>query len=575
MRESYVKPRTKEERLNPLINGVIQQVVKELKEIIRKDIKRRMIESTGFKSFENWWDENETQAKIRSKELLEKSAFVTKDMTKSSQTETNSNSVIKSEDVWSTISTNLFNSPVKQPAFAGLGLGLGRLIPKMPSFRRKFKAPSPVPDDDWEAAEKADHITRDTEPQNGIISDSDGEKGSPKSQLSGSSSDNDSESGSESSSESSSSSEKSSSLSEDEDEEDERVKRKEKQNRFSSSSDDESVSQAKERESEAAGNSVMSDAKDDSQLAAEALVELATGRSPSSQSPEDRTKEKGSGTDSAPESDAVEKELSKPVTCVDFDHSYALPSQTTLDSVIDDVVKSSVQEEVEAMAVDDHGYSRNKSENKTKNRKEEARVSRPVASEWRKAKQKAKVEIQMDESPVRCVTPKPQFRKRSVVEEMDILYEFLRIGIDEEDVQYIRRTYESMLREESQYWLNDTHWVDHPATLIPSPKKRKKGDDVRVHVTGCARSEGYYKMDDNEKRQHSHVASVTTEVDPKLRARTAIAQTSTREARSYQRKLLASAELAQSELCKFNLLQVSVSCSCCPRLVSHFRPSVP
>jgi histone-lysine N-methyltransferase SETD1 len=231
--------------------------------------------------------------------------------------------------------------------------------------------------------------------------------------------------------------------------------------------------------------------------------------------------------------------------------------------VIDAVAKGSAKKPKVRVVVEtsaDNEYSR--PENKKKPGKKDQPVVRPIASEWRKAKdKKLKHDSFTDLSPVRPVTPQPQYRKRTVMEEMDILYEFLRIGIDEEDVQFLRKSYETMLQEENHYWLNDTHWVDHPATLIPSPKKRKKTDDVRVHVTGCARSEGYYKMDDNEKRQHSHVANVKPDdVDPKqqLRARAAIAATSTREARSYQRRLLATADAAGwSDLLKFNQLQVN------------------
>lgn len=567
-RETYPrKPRTKEERLNPLISGVIHQVVKELKEIIRKDIKRRMIESTGFKSFESWWDENESRSKARNKELLERNNFASKDVVKVAAEETNTAVHVKTEDVWSTINRNLHNSsPAKQPAFAGLGLGLSRLIPKMPSFRRKFKAPSPVPDDDWDAAEKPD-AKEDSVPHSSESGDE-----AASNQLSGSSSDSDSGTTSSDDSDSNDSSSSSLSGSESENEDsDAEIKTKEKVSRFSSSSD-ESAKQDDELDTEHRTRSDVEDVKDDSQLAAEALVALAAGGASQSETPDRPKSKQDSGTDSAPELETLNPDLTKPVTSVDFDHSYALPSQTSaVDSVIDAVAKGTAKKNKVRVVVEtavDHGYSRSptKADKKIPLKKEESRTVRPIASEWRKAKDKKLIDdLSFDLSPLRPITPQPQHRKRTVVEEMDILYDFLRVGIDEEDVQFMRRTYESMLQEESQYWLNDTHWVDHPATLIPSPKKRKKTDDVRVHVTGCARSEGYYKMDDNEKRQHSHVANVRSEEDnPKhLRARGAIAQTSTREARSYQRRLLATADAAWSDLLKFNQLQV---CFCCSKL---------
>lgn len=95
------------------------------------------------------------------------------------------------------------------------------------------------------------------------------------------------------------------------------------------------------------------------------------------------------------------------------------------------------------------------------------------------------------------------YKERDLMSEMGILYEFLTRGIDAEDVEYLRRSYEALLADDSQgYWLNDTHWVDHPATDIPSPAKRKKRDELRLHASGSARTEGYYKVDIREKAKH-------------------------------------------------------------------------
>lgn len=96
-----------------------------------------------------------------------------------------------------------------------------------------------------------------------------------------------------------------------------------------------------------------------------------------------------------------------------------------------------------------------------------------------------------------------RYKERDLMTEMAILYEFLTRGIDAEDVEYLRRSYEALLADDSQgYWLNDTHWVDHTITDIPTPAKRRKRDDTRLHVTGSARTEGYYKVDIKEKAKH-------------------------------------------------------------------------
>lgn len=161
--------------------------------------------------------------------------------------------------------------------------------------------------------------------------------------------------------------------------------------------------------------------------------------------------------------------------------------------------------------------------------------------------------------PIAKLSREVAFARRNVVEEMNILYEFLRTGVDLEDVQYLKRSYDAMLQDEVQgYWLNDTHWVDHPPTNIPNPTKKKKKDEARVHVTGCARSEGYYKMDVKEKARFKQSGSAVPQLetlDPTSKAR--LAAQSSREARSNQRRLLTSFGEAEviSDLLKFNQLK--------------------
>lgn len=95
------------------------------------------------------------------------------------------------------------------------------------------------------------------------------------------------------------------------------------------------------------------------------------------------------------------------------------------------------------------------------------------------------------------------YKERDLMSEMAVLYEFLTRGIDMEDVEYLRRSYEALLADDSQgYWLNDTHWVDHPPTDVPSPAKKRKRDELRLHASGSARTEGYYKVDVREKAKH-------------------------------------------------------------------------
>uniref|UniRef100_A0A1A9W877 [histone H3]-lysine(4) N-trimethyltransferase n=1 Tax=Glossina brevipalpis TaxID=37001 RepID=A0A1A9W877_9MUSC len=169
--------------------------------------------------------------------------------------------------------------------------------------------------------------------------------------------------------------------------------------------------------------------------------------------------------------------------------------------------------------------------------------------------------------------PRDMFKSRDGADEMRVLYEFLTKGTDAEDIQYIRRSYEIHLQEDTYgFWLNNTHFVDHcvtDRTFVPPPnKKRKKDDDLKRHKTGCARTEGYYKLDVCEKAKHKyHHAKATVEnamnvdrgddqIFSLLNKQVSKMQGISREARSNQRRLLtAFGSIGESELLKFNQLK--------------------
>ncbi|XP_019950137.2 histone-lysine N-methyltransferase SETD1A [Paralichthys olivaceus] len=95
-----------------------------------------------------------------------------------------------------------------------------------------------------------------------------------------------------------------------------------------------------------------------------------------------------------------------------------------------------------------------------------------------------------------------KFDNRSEFEQMTILYDIWNSGLDGEDLLLLKKTYEKLLQDDhSSDWLNDTHWVTHTITNLPNPRRKKKSTDgqLREHVTGCARSEGYYAISRKEK----------------------------------------------------------------------------
>ncbi|KAF3846102.1 hypothetical protein F7725_003180 [Dissostichus mawsoni] len=80
-----------------------------------------------------------------------------------------------------------------------------------------------------------------------------------------------------------------------------------------------------------------------------------------------------------------------------------------------------------------------------------------------------------------------KYDNRSEFEQMTILYDIWNTGLDGEDLSLLKKTYEKLLQDNhSSDWLNDTHWKKNPGQL-------------RQHVTGSARSEGYYAISRKEK----------------------------------------------------------------------------
>ena len=117
------------------INGAVQQVTQELKQILKRDFNRKMVEFTAFKRFESWWEEesrkqNEPLSVFKKDEEKPRSAVTT--------TKDNINILLEANR------ENLYGSIGLDNSGA---LGLRASLPKMPSFRRK-KLSSPVTMDD-------------------------------------------------------------------------------------------------------------------------------------------------------------------------------------------------------------------------------------------------------------------------------------------------------------------------------------------------------------------------------------------------------------------------------------------
>lgn len=53
-----------------------------------------------------------------------------------------------------------------------------------------------------------------------------------------------------------------------------------------------------------------------------------------------------------------------------------------------------------------------------------------------------------------------------------------------------------------------------PPTSLSSAKKKKRDDGIREHVTGCARSEGFYTIDKKDKLRYLNSSRASTDEPP-------------------------------------------------------------
>ncbi|KAK0095871.1 hypothetical protein PV326_007174 [Microctonus aethiopoides] len=674
---------TKDNPQGPTINGVLERVVNELKQILKKDFNKKMVENTAFKLYEVWWDEK-----------------------KNAKNNTNDQRVIVNNTVKEeppkpqALSSLLEQATPLGLNYDGFGLGIRASMPKMPSFRRKVKTPSPLPhDEDSRQSDRMDTelIESDSDLDLPISSSSTSKPKRLLTKLPNSASSisatSSTSSDSSDSGRSSDSSNSSSDSSDDEEANDTDSRLSDHRPLACNSEDPEilmelaiirsldcptpvgretpipdldlqhlpidfpqldnemssestpSTSPKSERPttpniktetSQIGLISFKEEPKDIEKMensAAEALITLAgqdniiRHKSPSKIEPNIiRTLETLSSkyindepilkesekiemfseiptTDSEEESLEIrrlryraESELrlnghQRPSTPpsqlshVYAEHSYSLPPEipSVTSVTVEPVVKQPLILSPEPIPPP-HQPPPTKIKptkpakiEKPEKRKYNKHSKLSVHQNHEREKENIINEFAYEKLPRKFTEPTPiTYKQREFEAEMSVLYEFLTRGIDAEDIEFLRRSYEALLADDSQgYWLNDTHWVDHPVTDIPTPAKKRKRDELRLHATGSARTEGYYKVDIREKAKHKHhyaqsiqrandvEVNASTGGDSMIngpkgnaKALTGKMQALSREARSNQRRLLTAFGIdTDSDLLKFNQLK--------------------
>ncbi|XP_029915078.1 histone-lysine N-methyltransferase SETD1B-A-like [Myripristis murdjan] len=159
---------------------------------------------------------------------------------------------------------------------------------------------------------------------------------------------------------------------------------------------------------------------------------------------------------------------------------------------------------------------------------------------------------------------KGPYRCRSLCEEMRILHSVWKKGLDEEDAGLLHITYERLKQQDNAFgWLSDTIWIHHPyssLTRVSAEKSEEHSFCQQKHMTGCARSEGFYKISRKDKLKYLNTTWLPTDTSTAstqgicIPARPPAPLRAGSDFRSEQRRLLSSFS-CDSDLVKFNQLK--------------------
>ncbi|XP_051950703.1 histone-lysine N-methyltransferase SETD1B [Xyrauchen texanus] len=153
------------------------------------------------------------------------------------------------------------------------------------------------------------------------------------------------------------------------------------------------------------------------------------------------------------------------------------------------------------------------------------------------------------------------FPPRSERQEKLVLHAVWTKGVNEEEIGHLKSTYEKLLLEDNECeWLSSTRWIPHPPTSSHDERPRRWLEGIRDHMTGCARTEGYYFISKRDKLRYlryTHLNSEELTEDTQGKSVPAQVPPSSRsgsELRAEQRRLLSSFS-CDSDLLKFNQLK--------------------
>jgi len=151
--EDSQEPET--DSMDVLSDRVLRQITEELKDIIKKDLNKKVIESMAFKVYESWWDKEQAlknpKPTVSTKPVCAPSTPAVKtepgtEVEKDVKPEETKPVHGKMPALLNTFDPlNWAKGSLEMDGFR-IGLGFRSAISKMPSFRVKKRTPSPVED---------------------------------------------------------------------------------------------------------------------------------------------------------------------------------------------------------------------------------------------------------------------------------------------------------------------------------------------------------------------------------------------------------------------------------------------
>ncbi|KAH3888863.1 hypothetical protein DPMN_012905 [Dreissena polymorpha] len=166
-----VDPKEEADKHEVTFSDVLENFVKELKEIMTKDLCKKMVEASAFKCYESWWDKEEEKTKIQKPSVEkfkpEEKPAVTTEVTPSLQglfAQTDRVRHPWSKEGEFNIAATYVNSNMGSGPMGGMGgfLGIRSGMPRLPSFKKKVvqKTPEEIEKEERRARREQDRQER-------------------------------------------------------------------------------------------------------------------------------------------------------------------------------------------------------------------------------------------------------------------------------------------------------------------------------------------------------------------------------------------------------------------------------